>query len=71
MIYSKKDISLAAPGADLEFIHTYSNKNRYELGPLGYGWSHNYMSRVQVGSCGRIYVTGADGGTARFRIVNE
>ncbi len=71
MIYSKKDIALPAPGADLEFIHTYSNKERFNLGPLGYGWSHNYMSRVFVGNCGRIYVTGADGGTARFRIVNE
>ncbi|VAW38450.1 Beta-galactosidase, partial [hydrothermal vent metagenome] len=71
MIYSKKDISLPAPGADLEFIRTYSNKNRYELGPMGYGWSHNYMSRVIVSDCGRIYVTGADGGTARFRTYND
>jgi RHS repeat-associated protein len=70
MIYSKKDISLPAPGADLEFIHTYSNKSRYNLGPMGFGWSHNYMSRVFQSNCGRFYVTGADGGSARFRVVN-
>ena len=71
MIYSKQDIKLPAPGADLEFIHTYSNNSRYQLGPMGYGWSHNYMSRVIVNNCGRLTVTGADGGTNRFKIINE
>jgi RHS repeat-associated protein len=67
MVYSKKDISLSSPGSDLEFVRTYSTGGKSNLGPLGYGWSHNYMSRVIVGNCGRITVTGADGGTARFR----
>ena len=67
MAYSTKDISLQAPGVNLDFVRTYSNKSRYELGPLGYGWSYNYMSRVQTDNCGRIYVSGAAGGISRFR----
>ncbi|WP_223789562.1 RHS repeat domain-containing protein [Marinicella meishanensis] len=71
MIYSKQDIALQAPGADLEFTRTYSSIGRHELGPLGYGWSYNFMSRVMVGNCGQVIVTGADGGSARFRIQGD
>ncbi|MCF6239702.1 MAG: DUF6531 domain-containing protein, partial [Candidatus Marinimicrobia bacterium] len=71
MVYSKKDISLISPGMDLEFIRTYSSTGRHDLGPMGYGWSHNYLSRVIVGNCGQVTVTGADGGSARFQIQGD
>ncbi len=70
MVYSKKQLSLSAPGNDLEFIHTYSDQSNQEIGPLGYGWSHNYMSRVIENDCDVITVTGTDGGTTRFRRQN-
>ncbi|MFK8011106.1 MAG: transglutaminase domain-containing protein, partial [Marinicellaceae bacterium] len=68
MVYSKKNLSLTAPGSDLEFIHTYSQESHLELGPMGYGWTHNYMSRViETKDCADvIIVTGADGGSTRF-----
>ncbi len=68
MVYSKQDIALQSPGVDLEFVRTYSSIGRHELGSLGFGWSHNYLSRVIVGNCGQVTVTGADGGSARFRL---
>ena len=71
MVYSKQDIQLVSPGVDLEFTRTYSSQGRQELGPLGYGWSYNYLSRVIIGSCGQVVVTGADGGSARFRIQGD
>ena len=66
MVYSKKDIALTSPGADLEFVRTYSSQARHNLTALGRGWSHNYLSRVIKGRCGQVTVTGADGGSARF-----
>jgi RHS repeat-associated protein len=71
MVYSKQDISLQSPGVDLEFVRTYSSQARHNLGPLGYGWSYNFMSRVIVNDCGQVTVTGADGGSARFKIVGD
>ncbi|MGJ8662564.1 MAG: DUF6531 domain-containing protein, partial [Marinicella sp.] len=71
MVYSKKDIALESPGPNLEFVRTYTSQGRHDFGPMGYGWAYNYMSRVIVGDCGIVTVTGADGGSARFKIENE
>ena len=57
LVISEQDISIPGRGFDLEFTRTYNSIRSDDLGPLGYGWTHNYnVSAVEV-SYGNIILT--------------
>jgi hypothetical protein len=55
-----------APGMSLVFSRVYgqSIEARYEIGPLGRGWGHNWDLRVEVLSDGNVILRGPGGATA-------
>jgi len=63
---SSTDMAVSGRGLPLEFTRTYSSLGSDAPGPLGYGWSHNYDSRIIITPCGEVIVIGAQGGGMRF-----
>ncbi len=61
------DAYVPAPGMPLIFRRTYGSSidSRYELGPLGRGWSHNWDVSVEVLTDGHVMVH-APGGADRY-----
>ena len=53
-------------GIPLEFSRTYSSGSNGEPGALGYGWHHNFDSKVIITRCGEAVVIGGQGGGMRF-----
>jgi RHS repeat-associated protein len=60
------DMSVPGRGVPLDFNRTYSSLSSEAPGILGYGWSHNYDSRIIITPCGEAIVIGAQGGGMRF-----
>ncbi|MGB2823216.1 MAG: FG-GAP-like repeat-containing protein, partial [Phycisphaerae bacterium] len=62
------DVRIAAPGLPLTFQRSFSYEitGRYELGPRGYGWSHNWQWALEEGSDGTVRITTPTGGERVF-----
>ncbi|MAE60216.1 MAG: hypothetical protein CMJ49_02550 [Planctomycetaceae bacterium] len=62
------DSSVAAPGRDLSITRTYANSiaTRHEIGPYGYGWTHNYQRSLNSLGDGTVLYTDVIGGTQWF-----
>ena len=60
---SSIDASAPAPGLPLVFSRVFGQSipSRYELGPLGRGWTHNWDIRIQELSNGDVFVQGPSG----------
>jgi RHS repeat-associated protein len=63
------DAAVPAPGLSLGFARVFpqSITSRYELGPLGRGWSHSWETRLTVGSDGTVIITGMAGSQRVFQ----
>ena len=66
---SSVDASVLAPGLPLTFSRSYGERisQRYALGPLGRGWSHNWQYSLQVGSDGTVTIFGPGGSQRIFQ----
>ncbi|MGB2614010.1 MAG: RHS repeat-associated core domain-containing protein [Phycisphaerae bacterium] len=67
------DAYCPAPGIALTFGRAYGESidSRYELGPLGYGWSHNWDVHVQELSDGNVVVHGPYGAQRYFSLRSD
>jgi RHS repeat-associated protein len=54
------DAYCPAPGIPLRFIRVFPRGNSTYLGPLGYGWRHNYDVRLEVLSDGTVAMLRGD-----------
>ena len=63
------DVSVAAAGLPLTFgrFALPHVSDRYELGPLGRGWSYTWNTRLECGSGGSVTVIEADGSRRVFQ----
>jgi len=66
---SAVDAALDAPGLPLVFSRSFSASvsQRFELGPLGRGWSHNWQYSLAVASDGTVTITGQGGSRRVFQ----
>ncbi len=66
---SSVDAAVPAPGLPLTFNRIYRERitQRYALGPLGRGWSHNWQYSFQQGSDGTVTVFGPGGSQRIFQ----
>ena len=57
---SSVDASVIAPGLSLTFSRSYGERisQRYAMGPLGRGWSHNWQYSLQQGNDGTVTIFG-------------
>lgn len=57
-VAASTDAALSAPGFDLVFARSFPNSilARYESGPFGRGWSHNWDFRLVLGNDGTVDV---------------
>ncbi len=57
------DASMPAPGMDLVFSRAYAQpiSRRYELGPLGRGWAHNWQLTLATEADGTVKITDMTG----------
>ncbi|MEZ6131916.1 MAG: cadherin domain-containing protein [Planctomycetaceae bacterium] len=63
------DASMPGPGISLQFSRSYGNSiySRYQTGPLGYGWSVGWQTRLMRQSGGDIIeIVGQDGSARTF-----
>ncbi|MBI1915416.1 MAG: hypothetical protein HYS12_11870 [Planctomycetes bacterium] len=63
------DASVDAPGLALTFDRMYGADlvRRYELGPLGRGWSYNWQSSLRQDADGTVRITGPGGAVRVFQ----
>ncbi|HXR47355.1 MAG TPA: RHS repeat-associated core domain-containing protein [Candidatus Limnocylindrales bacterium] len=66
---SSVDASVAAPGLPLTFSRSFGEpiSQRYSLGPLGRGWSHNWQYSLQQSSDGTVTIFGPGGAQRMFQ----
>ncbi len=66
---SAVDAAAEAPGLPLVFSRSFSASlaSRFELGPLGRGWSHNWQYSLAVASDGTVTITGPGGSRRVFQ----
>lgn len=63
---ASEDLKVPGRGPALELRRSYSSNHSALPGPLGVGWTHNYLSHVVTRPCGEVIVMGAAGGGIRF-----
>lgn len=63
---TRDDLSIAGLGSGLQFVRAYGSAGANGSGPMGAGWSHNYMARMVTDSCGAITLVGGEGSGVRF-----
>jgi RHS repeat-associated protein len=63
IIEEVQDAYISTPGIALEFNRVFSQASTYTtyLGPLGYGWVHNFDIHLEEFTDGRIVFFGSDG----------
>jgi YD repeat-containing protein len=66
---SAVDAAVEAPGLPLVFSRSFpeSISQRFELGPLGRGWSHNWQYSLSVADDGTVTITGPGGSRRIFQ----
>ena len=66
---SAVDASVDAPGLPLVFSRSFAApiSQRFELGPLGRGWSHNWQYSLQLASDGTVTILGPGGSRRTFQ----
>ena len=66
---SSVDASVPAPGLPLVFSRSFGERisQRYALGPLGMGWSHNWQYSLQQASDGTVTISGPGGSQRIFQ----
>ena len=66
---SAVDVADDAPGLSLSFARVFPEpiSQRYQLGPLGRGWSHNWQMSLSVASDGTVTITGPAGSRRVFQ----
>jgi|GEM_PF-1141395 len=66
---SSVDAAMSAPGLPLVFSRVFSSKisQRFELGDLGYGWSHNWDYTLTNASDGTVTIYGPVGSRRVFQ----
>ncbi len=66
---SSVDAAVPAPGLPLTFRRSFGERisQRYAMGPLGRGWSHNWQYSLQVGSDGTVTIFGPGGSQRVFQ----
>ena len=64
-----EDASVEAPGLPLVFTRSFpaTISGRFEQGPLGRGWSHNWQYSLQQESDGTVDITGPGGSRRTFK----
>ena len=67
------DTHWPAPGMDLLFGHVFAQPllSRYNLGPLGRGWSHNWEIAVEELADGDVMVAGPAGASRLFKLADD
>ena len=63
---SSQDAAFPTPGLSLSFVRSFplAISERYQLGPLGFGWSDNWNITASTNSQGNVTIN--DGGAIRF-----
>jgi YD repeat-containing protein len=63
------DATMPAPGLPLVFSRSFGERisQRYALGPLGRGWSHNWQYALQLAHDGTVTITGPGGSQRMFQ----
>ncbi len=63
------DATVEAPGLPITFSRALAQSisRRYELGPLGRGWSHNWQYSLTQASDGTVTITGPGGSRRSFQ----
>ena len=60
-VYQRRDLSVEGIGLSFMFDRTYNSRAASDPeavdGPLGYGWSHNYMARLDFDGSGNATIT--------------
>ena len=66
---SSVDATVPAPGLPLIFSRSYGERisQRYALGPLGRGWTHNWQYSLQTNGDGTITIVGPGGSQRVFQ----
>lgn len=66
---SAVDGSVEAPGLPLVFSRSFAApiSQRFELGPLGRGWSHNWQYSLQLAADGTVTILGPGGSRRTFQ----
>jgi hypothetical protein len=66
---SASDAAVEAPGLPVTFSRTFAQpiSKRFELGPLGRGWSHNWQFSLSKAADGTVTVTGPGGSRRVFQ----
>jgi RHS repeat-associated protein len=66
---SAVDAAVEAPGLPLTFSRIYSQpiSRRYELGPLGRGWSHSWHMSLSKAADGTVKIAGPAGSVRTFQ----
>src|ERR1017187_8916880 len=66
---SSVDVSVPAPGLPLTFSRSFGEpiSQRYAMGPMGRGWSHNWQYSLTQGSDGTITIFGPGGSQRIFQ----
>ena len=63
------DVAVEAPGLPLTFSRSFAQSisRRYEIGPFGRGWSHNWQYTLAVATDDTVTVTGPGGSRRIFQ----
>ena len=63
------DAAMEAPGLPLTFTRSFGStiSSRFELGPFGRGWSHNWQYTLSVAADGTVTVLGPGGSRRIFQ----
>ncbi|MEI7902427.1 MAG: DUF6531 domain-containing protein, partial [bacterium] len=66
---SAVDADVPAPGMRLEFTRSFPQPiwKRFDIGPLGRGWSHNWQYSLAVAADGTVTVRGPGGSFRKFQ----
>ncbi|MFO0943396.1 MAG: RHS repeat-associated core domain-containing protein, partial [Pirellulales bacterium] len=69
VLASANDLGVPSTGLSLDFNRqfTVSTATRFELGPLGYGWRHDWQESLAVASDGTVTVTMPSGSKRTFQ----
>ncbi|MBI5756419.1 MAG: Ig-like domain-containing protein, partial [Nitrospirae bacterium] len=66
VVAQREDISIPGIGHPLQFIRSYGSVGNDASGPMGAGWTHNYLSRLVTDGCGVVNLIGGEGSGMKF-----
>jgi RHS repeat-associated protein len=66
LVLQREDFKVPTVGPSLTFVRSYSAAGNSGEGPMGAGWSHNYLSKAKRSENGKIRISGGEGGGVTF-----